>query len=672
MIKKSPHIGPFPELAAHLEGKRGLVTRRWLRAVRSDPTIKPAGRLTTGQLVDHLPSFYEEICSALRSDQMTLARLYSDARQHGRDRWMRGYQLDELFQELDQFQRCVQQATREFFVKTPVSHNVQAAAHQLIEDLFSATIHTAIRQLIEEQDRRISATIDERDRALAAQQKSEERLRIAASAAGLGIFEWDVPTRVGVWENKRMYEITGQPESRGPLSCQAFVRELCHPDDAQALITHYMETMQHGGDFHSVFRILRIDDRAPRVVEMNGRFRSEPDGSIRSFIGTLTDITRRTLAEESLRETDRRKDAFLATLAHELRNPLAPIRNAAQILRQISTEMPPEVEWVRVTVERQCVHLTRLIDDLMDVSRISSGKIRLQREVFDFRDAVQGAVEINLPIANEHRDRINVNMPCEPLLMNGDRTRLTQVVSNLLDNAIKYSDDDTEITIDATVHDDQVQIVVSDKGIGIPPSQLHRMFEAYVQLPSPDGRWRPGLGIGLSVVQNLVTMHGGSIVAASDGLGMGARFTVTLPTTRALATGTTDPTEPASQQMRRLRVLVIDDNRDAAESLAMILHDHEVQCAFDGEAALVVAQRFCADVVILDIGLPDISGYELARRLRKLSGTANAVLIALSGFGAPEDLARSREAGCEQHFVKPVNPATLIDFLHNRVGRRDL
>ncbi|MGP8433746.1 ATP-binding protein [Paraburkholderia fungorum] len=669
---KPQQIGPFPELAEYLRGKRGLVTRRWLRAVRSDPTITPAGRLTTGQLVDHLPSFYEEICSALRSEHMTLAKLYGDAREHGHDRWMRGYQLDELFRELDQFQRCVQQATREFFVKTPASHNAQAAAHQLIGDLFSATIHTAIRQLIDEQDRRISATIDERDRALAAQQKSEERLRMAASAAGLGIFEWDVPTRVGVWENKRMYEITGQPESRGPLSCPAFVRELCHPDDAQALITQYMETMQQGGDFHSAFRILRINDRASRVVEMHGRFRSEPDGSIRSFIGTLTDITRRTLAEESLRETDRRKDAFLATLAHELRNPLAPIRNAAQILRQISTDLPPEVEWARVTVERQCAHLTRLIDDLMDVSRISSGKIRLRREVFDFREAVQGAVEINLPIANEHRDRISVNMPGQPALVDGDRTRLTQVVSNLLDNAIKYSDDDTEITIDATVHDGQVKIVVSDKGIGIPASQLDRMFEPYVQLASPDGRWRPGLGIGLSVVQNLVTMHGGRVTAASDGLGNGSRFTVTLPTTRAPAIGTTDSTEPASQQTRRLCVLVIDDNRDAAESLAMILHDHEVQCAFDGEAALVIAQGFRADVVILDIGLPDISGYELARRLRKLSGTANAVLIALSGFGAPEDFARSREAGCEQHFVKPVNPETLIDFLRNSVARPDL
>jgi two-component system CheB/CheR fusion protein len=308
----------------------------------------------------------------------------------------------------------------------------------------------------------------------------------------------------------------------------------------------------------------------------------------------------------------------------------------------------------------------------MDVSRISSGKIRLQREVFDFRAAVQGAVEINLPIANEHRDRFNVNIPGEPVLVNGDRTRLTQVVSNLLDNAIKYSDEDTEITIDATVHDDQVQIVVSDKGIGIPASQLDRMFEAYVQLASPDGRWRSGLGIGLSVVQNLVDMHGGSVAAASDGLGSGSRFTVTLPIARAPAIGTTDPTEPAGQQTRRLRVLVVDDNRDAAESLAMILHDHEVQCAFDGEAALTVAQEFHADVVILDIGLPGISGYELARRLRALPRTANAVLIALSGFGAPEDLARSREAGCEQHFVKPVNPETLIDFLRDSAARRDL
>lgn len=624
---KPQRNGSFPELAAYLEGKRGLITRRWLRAVRADPASEQAGRLTTGQLIDHLPALYEEICAVLRaaSIQSTLAQLHIDAKKHGRDRWMRGYQLDELFRELNQLQRCVQQTSREFFTGTSASRTAQAGAQQLIEELFSATIRTAIRQLIDEQDGRIAATIGERDLALAAQQKSEERLRMAASAAGLGIFEWDLPTGMGVWENRLMYVITGQPEPQGPLSCKAFVRELVHPDDAQALIEHYMETMQHRGDFHWIFHIVRIADHEPRVVEMHGRFRAASDGSARSFTGTLADITRRTLAEESLRETDRRKDAFLATLAHELRNPLAPIRNAAQILRQIGAETPPEVEWARLTVERQCAHLTRLIDDLMDVSRISSGKIRLQREVFDIREAVRSAVEISGPIANEHRDRIIVSLPAEPVLVDGDRTRLTQVVSNLLDNAIKYSDGGTEIMIAAAVRDDLVEIVVSDNGIGIPPSQLGRMFEPYVQLAAPDGRWRSGLGIGLSVVRNLVDMHGGQVTAASDGVGKGARFMVTLPTTRAAATGNADSTEPARQPVRQLRVLIVDDNHDAAESLAMILHEHEVQCAFDGEAALATAEKFPADVAILDIGLPGIDGYELARRLRTLPGTAHTV-----------------------------------------------
>ncbi|MCP3713243.1 PAS domain-containing sensor histidine kinase [Paraburkholderia sp. CNPSo 3274] len=394
----------FDELAAYLEAKRGLVTRQWLRAVRSDPSIEQAGRLTTAQLVDHVPSLYEEICAVLRaaSVQPTLAQLHTDAKKHGRDRWMRGYHLDELFRELNQLQRCVQQATREFFAGISVSRNIQAAGHQLIEELFSATIHSAIRQLIDEQDGRIATTIGERDLALAAQQKSEERLRMAASAAGLGIFEWRVPTLTGVWENRRMYEITGQPDSQGPLSCKAFVRELVHPDDADALISRYTESMQQEGDFYSVFRILRIVDQTPRVVEMHGRFRKGPDATVTSFIGTLEDITERTLAEELLRETDRRKDVFLATLAHELRNPLAPIRNAAQILKQISPATLPEVQWAGLTIERQCAHLTRLIDDLMDVSRISSGKIRLCHEVFDIREAVRSTVEGSTPTASEH------------------------------------------------------------------------------------------------------------------------------------------------------------------------------------------------------------------------------------------------------------------------------
>lgn len=668
---KPSQFALFPELAAYLERTRGVLTRRWLRSVRSDAAITPAGRLTTGQLVDHLPSLFEEICAVLRGapNQRTLWRLHADARKHGRDRWMLGYQLDELFRELNQLQRCVQHATREFFAGVFGSSGAQSAAQLLIDDLFSATIHTAIRQLTDEQDRRIEATIYERDRALAAQQRSEERLRMAASAAGLGIFEWDIVTREGVWENKQMYEITGQPQSLGPLSCMAFVRELVHPDDALALITEYTEAMRHGGDFHATFRILRIEDRAPRVIEMYGRFRAESEGSIRSFTGTLADITRRTLAEESLRETDRRKDAFLATLAHELRNPLAPIRNAAQILKQISADLPPEVEWARVTVERQCAHLTRLIDDLMDVSRISSGKIILRRAVFDIREAVQSAVEINLPIAHEHQDRIDVNLPCEPVLVDGDCTRLTQVFSNLLDNAIKFSENQTAITIDATIRGDQVEIVVSDRGIGIPISQLSLLFEPYVQLAAGDGQWRSGLGIGLSVVQNLVDMHGGHVSAASEGLRKGSRFTVLMPTTSAPAGVTTIVQEPPIEQARKLRVLVVDDNRDAAESLAMLLGEHEVECAFDGETALAIAQDFHADAVILDIGLPGIDGYELARRLRAGPETKQAILIALSGLGAPGDVMRSREAGCTQHFVKPVDPEMLTHFLRSAAAK---
>ncbi|MEX3943840.1 ATP-binding protein [Paraburkholderia sp. BR10937] len=659
------HTSTLQQLAAYLEQKRSLITRRWLRAVRSDLASGQTGRLSTVQLVDHLPSIYEEICAVLRSApaQKTLRRLHANARKHGSGRWMLGYQLDELFGELTEFQRCVQQATREFFAGTSVSRNVQAEAHQLIEDLFSATIRAAIRQLIDEQDSRISQTLGELDRALAAQHKSEERLRLAASAAGSGIFEWDIPDGRGVWENTRMYEITGQPESRGPLSWEAFARELVHPDDAQALVTHHAQTMDGGGDLQSTFRILRIEDRAPRVVEMHGRFRKEADGSIRSFVGTLTDITRRTLAEESLREADRLKDAFLATLAHELRNPLAPIRNAAQILKQLKTDIPPEVEWARLTVERQCAHLTRLIDDLLDVSRISSGKVRLRREVFDIRESVHSAVEINLPAANDHRDRIEVNLPAEPLLMDGDRTRLTQVISNLLDNAIKYSGEDSRITVDAAVQEGRVQIIVADEGVGIPASQLARMFEPYVQLAPPEGRAQSGLGIGLSVVQNLVEMHGGHVTAASDGVGKGARFTVLLPITHGTGAGMADAAERPAQQAKRLRVLVVDDNRDAAESLAMVLQEHDVRCAFDGEAALAIARDFRADAVILDIGLPGISGCDLARELRALPETANAVVVALSGFGAPEDVERSRDAGCARHFVKPVDPETLLDFL---------
>jgi signal transduction histidine kinase len=480
------------------------------------------------------------------------SRLEEDARQHGRERWFRGYQLDELFCELDDLQRCVQGIVREYFTAVPVARAEQIAAHQAVENLFSATIYEAIRQLLAQQEQRIAESLRARDRALASQQKSDERLRMAAEAARLGIFEWGLHGAASVWENERMYEITGQPHASGPLSRHAFVDELIHRDDKDRFLERYDAARSDGIEFHHAFRIRRIDDHVVRVVDMHGQFRTgmsetgrmsrsgtngeserTNDGNERgtdaSFVGTLEDITRRVADEDSLRESNRRKDAFLATLAHELRNPLAPIKNAAQILKLSAKDGPSELRWVQAVIERQCDHLTALVDDLLDISRITTGKVRLKRKAVELKDVISRAVEINMPEAAAHAAPINIALPDGRICIDGDMTRLVQIVSNLLDNAIKYSDDGSAVSVHCEVHDRHARIVVRDAGRGIDAAQLEKIFEPYIPVAPSDGPFRSSLGIGLAVVKELVDLHGGTVSARSDGLGKGAEFVVTLP-----------------------------------------------------------------------------------------------------------------------------------------------
>jgi PAS domain S-box-containing protein len=380
------------------------------------------------------------------------------------------------------------------------------------------------------------------------------------------------------------------------------------------------------------------------------------------------ELLERARAIRRLREQDRRKDEFLATLAHELRNPLAPIRTGLQIVKQA-----PEgaaAARARDVMERQVRHMVRLIDDLLDISRVSRGKIELLRQRLPIRAAIDLAVEASLPLVEEARHALAISVPDEPLWVDGDLTRLAQVVSNLLNNAAKYTPRGGRITLGAVQQGAEVVLRVTDDGVGIAAEMLPHVFDLFTQGAVPEGRAQGGLGIGLSLVRTLVGLHGGSVGAESPGRGRGSTFTVRLPlatqdgVTGGVAAGaaaaTPDEHRPPAPRTGQ-RVLVVDDNVDAAESLALLLaHDgHEIRTAHTGPEALDVARAFAPEVVFLDLGLPGLDGYEVARRLRGDLGLRRVTIVAVTGWGTEKDRRRSAEAGFDEHLTKPVEPAAV-------------
>jgi signal transduction histidine kinase len=380
----------------------------------------------------------------------------------------------------------------------------------------------------------------------------------------------------------------------------------------------------------------------------------------------MCDVTDRERAEE-LAGADRRKDQFLAMLAHELRNPLAPIRNAVELMRQVET-LDASFQPAREMVERQVKHLARLVDDLLDVSRINQGSIRLRKEVVDLANVVQRAVEATRPTIDSRGHALAIQLPREKLRLEADPARLQQVLSNLLHNAAKYTMPGGRIWLTAAREGDEAVVRVRDTGIGVPSDVLERVFEPFVQQSDDSlARTQGGLGVGLTLVRSLVEMHDGHVEASSPGLGQGSEFVVRLPALPPLQTGEIKlPVPPAEATAPRpLRVLVVEDNIDAAESLATLLRlwHHDVNVVHDGCAALDAAREQQPEVVLLDIGLPGLDGYQVARRLREEVGLNHALLVAMTGYGQPEDRRRSREAGIQYHFVKPVEPLVLRNLL---------
>ena len=637
---------------------------------------------------------------------------------------------------------------------------------------------------------------------------SEERVRLATDAAGLGVWVLDVGTDTVTWENERMYELLGLSAQDEPVSASRFADEFLHRDDAEAFTRAIARTVKTARRLHFEGRFLRHHDRALRWVELTGILQPESERSPLRVLGTAADITDRKQAEDELRkseeryrtlfesmdegfcviemlfdqgrrpvdyrfleinpafekhtglvgangkrvrelvpdqddhwfetygrvattgepvrfeaegkalgrwfdvyatrlggpgsakvailfnditerkrtqenlerlaaelaETDRRKTEFLATLAHELRNPLAPLSNGLQLMRMASGN-PQSQDKAREMMERQLKQLVHLVDELLDMARISSGKVDLKKERVALKCVLDSAVESSMTLVNGAGHTLALDFRDAHLELVADPIRLGQVVSNLLNNAAKYTPNGGQIELSVRQEAGHAVISVADSGVGIASEALPQVFEMFTQVGRDRDRSQGGLGIGLALVRRLVELHGGSVTAHSAGIGRGSRFEVRLPlASQAVPAHPAAAAMPETQPATQLRVLVVDDNVDAAESLAELLDlaGHATRVAHDGDQALLAAHEFRPEVVFLDIGMPGKDGYEVAKALRGKPETRQAVLVALTGWGAKDDRDRSRSAGFDHHLTKPAGMAAVEGLLSRMAGARSV
>ncbi|MCU0625127.1 MAG: PAS domain-containing protein [Gemmatimonadaceae bacterium] len=506
------------------------------------------------------------------------------------------------------------------------------------------------------------------DREAAAERAELARQRqLALDAARLAWWSLDAATG-RIAGDARLRDIFGLPDD-ALIDVERFYARV--PADDRDRVRAVMATAMdpaEGTPFVTVHRV-QHPTRGLRWVEATGRADFAVDAAgrrtLRSLVGTVADVTEREAAAAALREADRRKDDFLAVLAHELRNPLAPVRHAVELLRRADAS-PAAAARAREIIGRQVAHMTHLIDDLLDVSRIARGLVQLRTAPVDLRDIARAAVESYRAGFDAAGVRLRVELPDQPLPIDGDATRLAQVVANLLHNAEKFTPRDGVVTVRVVEDGADVRLEVRDTGIGIAPALLPHLFTPFSQAEQGLDRSHGGLGLGLALVRGLVELHGGRVTARSDGTGQGTTMTVTLPRrTRAAAVALPGAPMPTSASFAR-RVLVVEDNRDAAEMLRALLESagHTVCVTHDGDSGVAAARSWSPDVVLCDIGLPGaLDGYAVARLLRADPALAAVPLVALSGYGRTQDRERALSAGFDHHLVKPVDLATLATAL---------
>lgn len=495
--------------------------------------------------------------------------------------------------------------------------------------------------------------------------ESETRFRVLFDKAPVAIFVHDPDSGELLQANRRAMESYGYSTLEELKQASLFSDPAFSEQEATRLIRKTVEdgpqrfewrSMDRNGNafWEDILLTTVLFDGAPRVLAM------------------ATDITERKQAEDALREADQRKDEFLAMLAHELRNPLTPISNAAHVLGRLAQE-EPKIAWAHKLIEGQVNHLARLVDDLLDVSRIAQGKITLQRETLSLANMVGSLMTLARPLAEKKRQELIVRLPEENVLLEGDAIRLAQVLFNLVDNATKFTRENGRIELSAHMAGEEVAITVKDNGVGIATELLPRVFDLFQQDTRTLDRAAGGLGIGLTLVKRLIEMHGGRVTAHSAGIGQGAAFIIHLPARIAsLQSAAEHQAATANQASHRMRVLIVDDDHAVAESMARVLEldDYEARVAHTGQSALDQIHSFCPQVVLLDIGLKEMDGFETAKRLGELSERRNFCLVAVTGYGDEQTRARALASGFDHFMVKPVRFAVIRDLLVREAASR--
>ncbi len=463
--------------------------------------------------------------------------------------------------------------------------------------------------------------------------------------------------------NRNWYAFTGA----SPGECNGDLwQSLVHPEDLPPLLESWRHSLATGEPYEAACRLHHHDGEYRWVLGRASPVRDD-GGRIIRWMGTCTDIHEQKRIQEELQESNQRKDEFLAMLAHELRNPLAPVSTAVELLRMA----PDDTERVRRTSEligRQVLHMSELVDDLLDVSRVTRGLVNIEHDTVNLQQVVNDALEQVRPQIHAREHAVNLQLPGAPVHVRGDRVRMVQVLANLLNNAAKYTPEGGRIEVELRAQDGQALVSVKDNGSGIDPGLLPHVFDLFTQAKRTPDRAQGGLGVGLALVRSLVELHGGTVRAESAGKGQGSTFTVSLPLVEALQPAPAPALSTGTASHAGLKVMVVDDNTDAAELLGVWLETqgYQVTVKTDARDALATAKLDPADVYVLDIGLPEMDGNELARRLRADPRTRKATLIALTGYGQAQDILQSRQSGFDHHFVKPADPtrlALVIDSL---------